>query len=91
MSKKNRRRKVERRTLEEARRITVGKIVRLLLKSLGFAILLTLVVMVLQALHVAAVRNFWVQMGMVLVAYLLIYPVLMSEFRPRKKQQEAEE
>jgi purine-cytosine permease-like protein len=91
MSKKNQRRKVERRTLEEARRITVGKIVRLLLKSFGFAILLTLVVMVLQALHVPAIRNFWVQMGMVFVAYLIVYPVLMSEFRPRRKRRGAEE
>lgn len=86
MSKKNQQRKAERRSLEEARRITVGKMVRLLLKSLGFAILLTVLVMILQALHVPAVRNFWVQMGMVFAAYLLVYPVLMSEFRPSKKK-----
>ncbi|HKI57544.1 MAG TPA: hypothetical protein VKB31_10390 [Trueperaceae bacterium] len=91
MSKKNQRRKAERRSTEEARRITVGKMVRLLLKSLGFAILLTIVVMVLQALHVKAVGNFWVQMGMVFAAYLIVYPVLMSEFRPKKQRRGAEE
>ncbi len=91
MSKKSQQRKAERRSLEEARRITFGKMVRLLLKSLGFAILLTILVMVLQALHVPGISSFWVQMGMVLVAYLLVYPVLMSEFRPKKKAKGAEE
>lgn len=91
MSKKNQQAKVERRSIEEARRITVGKMVRLLLKSLGFAILLTIVVMILQALHVPAVRNFWVQMGLVLAAYLIVYPVLMSEFRPKKQGRGSEE
>lgn len=91
MSKKNQRRKADRRSLQEARRITFGKMARLLLKSLGFAILLTIVVMVLQALHVPAIRDFWVQMLIVLVAYLLVYPVLMSEFRPRRKGRGTEE
>jgi len=91
MSKKNQQRKAERRSVEDARRITVGKMVRLLLKSLGFAILLTIVVMILQALHVPAISNFWVQMGLVFVAYLIVYPVLMSEFRPRKRGRGAEE
>ncbi len=84
MSKKQQRRKAERRSLEEARRITVGKMVRLLLKSLAFALLLTLVVMVLKAVGLTWVDNFWIQMGLVLGTYLLVYPILMSEFRPAR-------
>jgi uncharacterized membrane protein len=91
MSKKNQRRKAERRSVEEARKITVGKMVRLLLKSLVFAILLTAVVMILTMLGVPGLGQFWVQMLLVFGAYLLVYPILMSEFRPSKKRKGAEE
>lgn len=91
MSKKKQRRKAERRSVEEARKVTVGKMVRLLVKSLVFAILLTAVVMVLTMLGVPGLGNFWVQMLLVFGAYLLVYPILMSEFRPRKKRRSAEE
>jgi hypothetical protein len=91
MSKKNQRRKAERRSVEEARKITVGKMVRLLLKSLVFAILLTAIVMILTMLGVPGLGQFWVQMLLVFGAYLLVYPILMSEFRPSKKRKGAEE
>ncbi len=91
MSKKNQRRKAERRSVEDARKITVGKMVRLLLKSLVFAILLTAVVMILTMLGVPGLGSFWVQMLLVFGAYLLVYPILMSEFRPTKKRRDAEE
>jgi len=91
MSKKNQRRKADRRSVEEARKITVGKMVRLLLKSLVFAILLTAVVMILTMLGVPGLGQFWVQMLLVFGAYLLVYPILMSEFRPSKKRRGAEE
>lgn len=85
MSKKNQQRKAVRRSVEEARRITFGKMARLLLKSVAFAIVLTVLVMVLKAVGVTWVDNFWIQMGLVLGTYLLVYPVLMSEFRPRRE------
>ena len=91
MSKKNQRRKAERRSVEEARKITVGKMVRLLVKSLVFAVLLTAVVMILTMLGVPGLGNFWVQMLLVFGAYLLVYPILMSEFRPGKKRKGVEE
>jgi uncharacterized sodium:solute symporter family permease YidK len=91
MSKKNQRRKAERRSVEEARKITAGKMVRLLLKSLVFAILLTVVVMVLSSLGVPGLGKFWVQMLLVFGAYLLVYPILMSEFRPSRKRRDVEE
>lgn len=86
MSKKRQRRKAERRSAEEARKITPGKMVRLLLKLVAFAILLTAVVKLFMVLGVAGLGKPWARVVLVFGTYLLAYPVLMSEFRPGRKR-----
>lgn len=81
MSKKSRERKELRRAQEQARRLTTGKVLRLLLKSLLFAVAVSLVVGLASALGVPGLETFWVQALVVLGLYALAYPVLMSEFR----------
>jgi len=56
MSKASKKAKAERKAMTNARKITPQKLFRLVLKSLGFAI----------------------------IVYIIAYPFLMSEFRPRK-------
>lgn len=84
MSKKSQQRKAEARAREQARRFTPGKIVRLLLKSLAFALTVGLLVTLLTALGLPGIDRLWVQMLLVLGLYLAAYPFLMSEFRPRR-------
>ena len=81
MSKKTRRRKDEQRAKTQARRITVGKVVRLALKSLLFAVVASLLLVGLDAIGVPGLTNTWVQIGVLIVMYALSYPFLMSEFR----------
>lgn len=81
MSKKTRKRKRQRRAERAARRITVGKIARLALKSVLFAVVASLAMVLLDALGVPGLDRIWVQGGAIVVLYLLAYPVLMSEFR----------
>ena len=73
MAKATKQRKEDARALTDARRLTPGKMLRLLFKSLGFAVLVWL-----------PANNFWVTLPVMLVVYLAAYPVLMSEFRPKR-------
>ena len=84
MSKKNKERKIEQRAAEEARRITPGKMIRLLLKSLLFSLLVVVVMVGLSLLGINAFQNFWVQLVVMVVIYALAYPYLMREFRVKK-------
>lgn len=84
MSKGNKQRKVDSRAALEARRLTPGKVLRLVLKTLGFAILVSLLVTLLSAAGVPVLENFWLQLVVMLVVYVLAYPFLMSEFRPKR-------
>lgn len=88
MSKSSQRRKAEQRAREEARRVTPGKVLRLFLKSVVFAVLVSLLVIVLTVLRMPGLGNVWVQMALVFGAYLLAYPLLMSEFRPRRRRED---
>lgn len=87
MSKSKKQRKLETRNAVEARRLTPGKIVRLLLKTLAFALLVSLLVSLLASLGVPVLDSFWMQLAVMLVIYLLAYPYLMSEFRPKRAAQ----
>lgn len=84
MSKGNKQRKVDSRAALEARRLTPGKVLRLVLKTLGFAILVSLLVTLLSAAGVPVLENFWLQLAVMLVVYVLAYPFLMSEFRSKR-------
>ena len=84
MSKSNKQRKLDRQTLDEARKVTPGKLIRLALKSMLFAVLVATVMLVLSLLGVPALNNVWVQFIVMLAVYLVAYPILMSEFRPKK-------
>ncbi len=84
MSKSKKQRKVEHRTSLEARRLTPGKVLRLVLKTLAFALLVSLLISLLASLGLPVLENFWLQLAVMLVIYLLAYPFLMSEFRAKK-------
>ena len=83
MAKATKQRKDDARAVADARRLTPGKMLRLLFKSLGFAVLVSLLILLLQAVGLPA-NNFWVTLPVMLVVYLAAYPVLMSEFRPKR-------
>lgn len=82
MSKKQKERKAERREREAARALTGGKLLRLLLKSVAFAVAVSLLVLGVNLIGIPGFDRPWVQMILVLGAYLVAYPYLMREFRP---------
>jgi sterol desaturase/sphingolipid hydroxylase (fatty acid hydroxylase superfamily) len=84
MSKSKKQRKLAARSAAEARRLTPGKLLRLLLKTLVFALLVSLLVTLLASLGIPVFESLWTQLAVMLVVYLLAYPYLMSEFRPRR-------
>lgn len=84
MSKTTKQRKVDAKAVAEAKRLTPGKVFRLVLKSLGFAVLVSLLVTLLNVLGVPVLGNFWLQLAVMLVVYILAYPFLMREFRPKR-------
>jgi Ca2+/Na+ antiporter len=84
MSKKNKERKLEQRATEEARRLTLGKMLRLLLKSLLFSLVVVVIMVGLNLLGINAFQNFWVQLAVMVVIYAVAYPYLMREFRAKK-------
>ena len=86
MSKRNRDRKVELRAAQDARKLTPGKVFRLMLKSLVFALAVGLLFAVLSTLGVPYLDRLWVQFGLIFVVYVVAYPFLMSEFRARRSQ-----
>lgn len=87
MSKKQKERKTERRQREAARTLTGGKLLRLLLKSVAFAVAVSLLVLVVNIIGIPGFDRPWVQMILVLAAYLVAYPYLMREFRsPRSRR-----
>ena len=84
MAKSTKQRKDDAKALAEARRFTPGKMFRLVLKSLGFAILVSLLLILLQSFRVPVFQTWWLQFGVMLVVYIAAYPFLMSEFRPKR-------
>ena len=89
MSKRSRKqRKASQADSKEARRLTAGRLLRLFLKSLAFALLVALLVMVLELVGVAVTQNFWLQLLIMLAVYIPFYPFIMSEFRPKRGKPE---
>lgn len=82
--KSKKERKAERQAYEDARKMTAGKLIRLVLKSMVFAVSVAVIMLLLSLLGVPALNSLWVQFGVMFVVYILAYPYLMSEFRPKK-------
>jgi NADH:ubiquinone oxidoreductase subunit 2 (subunit N) len=86
MSKSKKQLKAERKALAEARQLNPGKIIRLILKSLLFAVLVTIILVLLSLLGLPVTTNFWIQLVVMALVYSLAYPFLISEFRPKGKK-----
>ena len=86
MSKTTKQRKTDAKALAEARRFTPAKMVRLVLKSLGFALLVSLLLILLQSFKIPVFQTRWLQFAVMLVVYIAAYPFLMSEFRPKRSK-----
>jgi preprotein translocase subunit SecE len=84
MSKSKKQHKLEQRSLAEARKVTWPKMLRLFFKSMLFAILVFVVMTVLNVVGVPAFKNMWIQIAVMVVIYVIAYPFLISEFRPRR-------
>jgi membrane protein implicated in regulation of membrane protease activity len=80
---KRKQHKQERDAVEKARQLTAGKIIRLVLKSLVFAMLVAALIVGLSLLGVPWLMNTWAQLAIMIVVYLFAYPYLMREFRPQ--------
>lgn len=85
MSKIKKQRKLDQRSLEDARKITFPKMLRLILKSMLFSVMVLGVMLLLNALGIPAFRTMWVQILVMIVVYMVAYPFLISEFRPRRR------
>ncbi|MDE0098510.1 MAG: hypothetical protein OXM87_02680 [Truepera sp.] len=83
MSKRNRERRSERKAIERARKITVGKMVRLFVKSVLLAAGFVLIVTLLNALGVPYLDRLWGQLVVLGLLWIVAYPLLMRDFRPR--------
>jgi len=84
MAKSKKQRKMDQRATLEARRLTPGKLVRLLLKSLAFALMVAVLLSLFQALGVPYTDTPWFPFVVMVPVYILAYPFLMSEFRPKR-------
>ena len=84
MSKRKQARKAVRERAE-ARKMTSGKLLRLIGKSMLFAVIVSFIILGLNLAGVPAFGNFYVQLGVMFVVYMVAYPFLMSEFRPKRK------
>jgi NADH:ubiquinone oxidoreductase subunit 2 (subunit N) len=86
MSKSKKQLEAERKARSEARQLSPGKIIRLILKSLLFAVLVTFILILLSLLGLPVTTNFWLQLIVMALVYGLAYPFLISEFRPKGKK-----
>lgn len=86
MSKRNKERKAQARATAEARKLTTGKMLRLLLKSLAFALTVGILFTFAAAAGIPYIDQTWVQIALILGIYIVAYPFLMSEFRPKRSR-----
>jgi len=87
MSKASKKAKAERKAMTNARKITPQKLFRLVLKSLGFAILVAVIMILLNYFRLPFADAPWLQFVVMIIVYIIAYPFLMSEFRPRKPKE----
>jgi uncharacterized membrane protein len=81
MSKSKKQRKAVKRARIQARKFTPAKLFRLALKTLVFAVVVSIFIAVLVALDVAVVDERWFQLLFMGVCYIIAFPYVFSEFR----------
>ncbi len=84
MSSRKKRRKAQKKAQAQARKLTPGKIIRLALKSLVFAVLVAGLIGVLLVLGVNMINERWAQLTLMAVCYIAAFPLVFSEFRPKQ-------
>lgn len=83
MSKSKKQRKAVKRARFQARKITPGKMLRLALKTLLFAVVVSVLIAALVWLEVALVETRWFQLVFMVVCYVIAFPYVFSEFRAK--------
>ncbi len=82
VGKKKKLKKLYQRQLEEAKKPTLGKMVRLFIKTF----LLFTAILILMSVGIASglepLKNWWAQLLIYAAAYIIFQPWLMREFRP---------
>lgn len=85
MSKARKDAKKHRQAVEEAKKVTTGKILRIALKVFILSILFTFALALAEAyLGWKITNNIWVQAGLMLIIVIVAQPFIMREFRPKK-------
>ncbi len=74
----------EQQEIIEAKKVTPKKLLRLVLKSVVAATIVAGLMVLLATLGVPVLSNLWIQFAVMVVVYLIIFPYLTSEFRPKK-------
>lgn len=82
VGKKKKLKKLYQRQLEEARKPTLGKMLRLFLKTFLLFSALLILMSVGIASGLAVLKSWWAQLVVYAGAYILFQPWLMREFRP---------
>jgi len=68
--------------LEEARKPTFAKMLRLFIKTFALFFGLLLLMSIGIAYGLDFLKNWWVQLGVYIAGYIALQPWLMSDFRP---------
>ncbi|MEM7736249.1 MAG: hypothetical protein AAF267_10705 [Deinococcota bacterium] len=83
MSKKKKQRKAQKKARAQALKLTPGKLIRLTVKSIVFAVLVSGLIAVLLLFDVDLIQQRWAQLTLMAVCYIAAFPVVFSEFRPK--------
>lgn len=83
MSKSKKQRKARKRAQIQARRITPAKLLRLALKTLLFALVVSSVLTVMVVLDIAIVEALWFRFVLMVAGFAVAFPYVFSEFRPK--------
>ena len=86
MAKRTKKRKARARAAAEARKFTAGKLLRLLLKSVTLAVVVSLLLLGLALTGLPLLQNTWAQMMVMAAVYVAAFPYVLSEFRPRRER-----
>ena len=82
VGKKRKQQKKYQRQLEEARKLTFPKMLRLFIKTFALFFGLLLLMTIGMALGLDVLKNWWAQMAVYAVGYIVLQPWLMKDFRP---------
>ncbi len=82
VGKKKKQQKRYQRQLEEARKLTFPKMLRLFIKTFALFFGLLLLMTIGISLGLEVLKEWWAQLAVYGVAYVLLQPWLMKDFRP---------